>query len=116
MGALALQLFCRPFTATCTACSSRCTLHQLSSPGVPSPQAYAYALVLAPLSAPASMASWVIVGALTLQLHCLPFKKRSLNHLEGGVLGVLFVTQVGFQLFEGRGEQPPGDRSSNRVQ
>ena len=42
------------------------------------------------------MASWVIVGALALQLHYLPFKNPSLNQLEGGVLGVLFVTQAGF--------------------
>ena len=52
--------------------------------------------MLAQLPAAVSLASWVIVGALTLQLACQPFKKRSLNHLEGGVLGVLFVTQVGF--------------------
>ena len=47
------------------------------------------------LSSAVSMASWVIVGALALQLHCRPYFATPLNNLESGVLGVLFVTQVG---------------------
>ena len=37
------------------------------------------------------MASWVIVGALSMQLYHQPFGRKEWNQLEAGTLGVLFV-------------------------
>ena len=41
-----------------------------------------------------SMATWVIVGALSMQLYHRPFRQKTWNNLEAGTLGVLFVRSI----------------------
>ena len=46
------------------------------------------------LSAAVSMATWVIVAALSMQLYHRPFRQKKWNKLEAGTLGVLFVRLI----------------------
>ena len=43
------------------------------------------------MSVAVSMATWVIVGSLSMQLYHQPFGRKESNKLEAVALGVLFV-------------------------